>query len=338
MAHIEKRNRGGPRRWVDPQLGRTLTGEWANRWLAAVEPTLKPKTAASYRSLLRSRILPAFGAVPLAAVKPLDVQRWIGSMESEGLSASRVRQAHVVLSQLLDAAVRDEMIVHNPAARAKLPRIVRTEAPYFEPSVVEAIAEAMPPPADLFVRLQGTLGLRFGEAAALRRRSVDVLRRRLRVEESLAEVGGTLIFGATKSHAARAVPLPPSLLEALEHHLEDVGPHPEALLFTAARGGPLRYSRFYATRWRPTLRALSLPMVGIHVLRHSAAARLIGAGASPKAVQTILGHASAAFTLTRYGHLFDSDLDDLAASLDLVRPQRGPTPIGKAPRAAEQGL
>src|SRR6266545_2488441 len=142
MAHIEKRNRGGrltwraryrrpdgreqsksfarhkdaedwleevapkrTRRWVDPQLGRTLTGEWANRWLAAVEPTLKLKTAASYRSLLRSRILPAFGAVPLAAVKPLDVQRWIGSMESEGLSASRVRQAHVVLSQLLDAAV-----------------------------------------------------------------------------------------------------------------------------------------------------------------------------------------------------------------------------------------
>ena len=39
---------------------------------------------------------------------------------------------------------------------------------------------------------------------------------------------------------------------------------------------------------------------------------MIGAGTSPKAVQVVLGHRSAAFTLTVYGHLFDADLDDLA--------------------------
>jgi integrase len=33
-------------------------------------------------------------------------------------------------------------------------------------------------------------------------------------------------------------------------------------------------------------------------------------------VQSVLGHRSAAFTLTVYGHLFDADLDDLAAKLD----------------------
>lgn len=44
---------------------------------------------------------------------------------------------------------------------------------------------------------------------------------------------------------------------------------------------------------------------------------MISAGASPKAVQSVLGHASAGFTLTVYGHLFDTDLDDLAARLDL---------------------
>jgi hypothetical protein len=43
---------------------------------------------------------------------------------------------------------------------------------------------------------------------------------------------------------------------------------------------------------------------------------MIGAGASPKAVQVVLGHRSAVFALTVYGHLFDADLDDLAARLD----------------------
>ena len=61
---------------------------------------------------------------------------------------------------------------------------------------------------------------------------------------------------------------------------------------------------------------LGLPHAGLHVLRHSAAARMIQAGATPKAVQTVMGHQSAAFTRTVYGHLFDTDLDDLAARLD----------------------
>lgn len=64
-------------------------------------------------------------------------------------------------------------------------------------------------------------------------------------------------------------------------------------------------------------------MVGVHVLRHSAAARMIGAGASPKTVQTVLGHGSAAFTLTVYAHLFDADLDALAAALDATATGHG---------------
>ena len=48
------------------------------------------------------------------------------------------------------------------------------------------------------------------------------------------------------------------------------------------------------------------------------------AGASPKAIQSILGHGSAAFSLTVYGHLFDADLDDLADRLDGPRTSHGP--------------
>jgi len=45
---------------------------------------------------------------------------------------------------------------------------------------------------------------------------------------------------------------------------------------------------------------------------------MIHAGASAKDVQTILGHRSAGFTLTVYGHFFDVDLDDLASRIDVV--------------------
>jgi len=65
-------------------------------------------------------------------------------------------------------------------------------------------------------------------------------------------------------------------------------------------------------------------------MRHLAAARMIGAGWSAKAVQSVLGHASAAFTSTVYGHLVESDLDDLAAALE-------PAPVEHAPNKSKTG-
>ncbi|MGH9040200.1 MAG: tyrosine-type recombinase/integrase [Acidimicrobiia bacterium] len=302
--------------WVDPRLGRTRFDDFAGRWLAAVAPTLKPKTVATYESLLRSRIQPAFGAWPLASLMPSDVQAWVGDMLEEGLSPSRIRQANVVLSLVLQAAVRDGVVARNVANGVRLPKLAREEAPYFDPATVDRIVAAMPEPYDLLVRILGTLGPRWGEAAALRRSSVDLLRRRLRIVGSTTEVGGRLVYGQTKSYSVRQVPLTPALLAQLGTHLAGVAPEPDAPLFVSPSGGPLRHGNFYHRLWRPTLRILGLPAVGLHVLRHSAAARMIGAGASPKAVQVVLGHCSAAFTLTVYGHIFDADLDDLAARLD----------------------
>jgi integrase len=135
------------------------------------------------------------------------------------------------------------------------------------------------------------------------------------IEESLAEISGRLVLGETKSHANRTIPLTPRLMAALSQHLESAGPN--ELIFTGPRGGPLRYQNFLSRVWHPVLAELGLPKVGVHVLRHSAVARLIGAGASPKAVQSILGHRSAAFTLTVYGHLLEADLDELASRLDV---------------------
>jgi len=167
-------------------------------------------------------------------------------MLEEGLSPSRIRQAHVALSLVLQAAVRDGVVARNVASDVRLPKLAREEAPYFDPASVDRIVAAMPEPYDLLVRILGTLGPRWGEAAALRRSSVDLLRRRLRIVESA---------------------------------IAGVAPDPGAPLFVSPGGGPLRHSNFYHRLWRPTLRNLALPEVGLHVLRHSAAARMIGGGA-----------------------------------------------------------
>ena len=58
------------------------------------------------------------------------------------------------------------------------------------------------------------------------------------------------------------------------------------------------------------------PQVTPHDLRHTAASLAISAGANVKAVQRMLGHASAAMTLDTYADLFDDDLGAVAEALD----------------------
>ena len=54
-------------------------------------------------------------------------------------------------------------------------------------------------------------------------------------------------------------------------------------------------------------------------LRHTCASLLIAQGASIKAVQAQLGHATASITLDTYGHLFPSEMEALADCLEMVR-------------------
>jgi hypothetical protein len=56
----------------------------------------------------------------------------------------------------------------------------------------------------------------------------------------------------------------------------------------------------------------TFPRVTAHDLRHTAASLAISAGANPKVVQRMLGHAGAAVTLDVYADLFESDLDAVA--------------------------
>jgi integrase len=70
-----------------------------------------------------------------------------------------------------------------------------------------------------------------------------------------------------------------------------------------------------------------------HDLRHTGASLAISVGANVKAVQRMLGNASAAMTLQIYAGLFADDLDEVASRLDSLVPHMchndGPEPIGE---------
>ena len=305
--------------WVDPSLGRITVADWAERWFATTV-NLKPKTRVGYRSLLDRHVLPAFGGWTLAGVQPLDVREWVAELSGR-LSPSRVRQAYRVLSALMGSAADSGYIDRSPCHGVHLPRMPHSKMLFLDAGQVESLVAEMDYRYKTLVQVLGYGGLRWGEAAALRRGRCQLLRGRLEVNESLAEVGGHLHFGPTKTHSNREVALPPFLVESLAHHLATGVDHDgAALVFTSPDGGPLRHGNFTRRFWRPAVDRAPVPEgLRIHDLRHTAASLLIATGAHVKAVQSQLGHKSATTTLDRYGHLFPDDLDRLAEALGRAR-------------------
>ena len=299
--------------WVDPTAGTVDFAEWADRWLNGLD--LKPSTRANYESNLRSRVLPRFGSVPIARITPAEVRAWMADLRAEGLSAASVRQARQVVHAALEVAVVDGLLVRNPVDPVKAPQ-VRPRRQLFLTEAQLALlaqkAEDRQPTMGALVQLLGWSGLRWGEAVALRGEGVDASRRRIRVTEAVAEVGGRLEWGTPKTHESRTVLVPRFVIEALPV----VGS--EKLVFTAPKGGPLRTTNFRRDVWAPACQAAGMPEgLLVHDLRDTAASLMISSGASIKAVQRALGHASAKMTLDTYGGLFEDDLEDLADRLEL---------------------
>jgi len=63
----------------------------------------------------------------------------------------------------------------------------------------------------------------------------------------------------------------------------------------------------------------TFPTLTRHDLRHTGASLAVSAGASIKALQRMLWHASASMTLGTYADLFDEDLDSAAERLSHER-------------------
>jgi integrase len=78
----------------------------------------------------------------------------------------------------------------------------------------------------------------------------------------------------------------------------------------------MRNHNFRSRVFVPAAQQIGLPGLTPHDLRHTAASLAVQAGANVKAVQRMLGHASAAMTLDVYAGLFNDDLDAIADRLD----------------------
>lgn len=319
--------------YIDPALARVTVGRLGIEWLQSHQVKAKPSTHSTTSMAWRVHVEPRWGTTLVASISPSEVASWVSELQagtarstrptSKPLSATSVLRAHGVLAGILDRAVADRRIPSNPARGVPLPRKRKhkQDRNYLDHRQVELLAQEAGRQGTL-VRFLAFTGLRWGEAIALRVGDVDEIRSRVHVRQNAPRVDGRHILGTPKTHEARAVALSPFLLDELRRATAGRGLH--QYVFGAGdvllQPSTHRDGWFAQARRRATLLDPHFPStLTVHDLRHTAASLAISSGANVKAVQRMLGHASAAMTLDTYADLFDDDLAAVATSLELAR-------------------
>jgi Phage integrase family len=151
-----------------------------------------------------------------------------------------------------------------------------------------------------------------GPAAVAGRLRAPGTDRELTVRSSATYVTGSgIVETTTKTNRTRHVPVPEPVWELLQGELPS---DPNALVFPSHRGGHLPIEE-YRRAFDKACQTVGIADLVPQGLRHTTASLAISVGANVKVVQRLLGHATAAITLDRYGHLLSDDLASVADAL-----------------------
>ena len=274
--------------------------EFAKHWLEAASVNLKQKTVVRIENCI-SAIDPFVGALAVRNVAYRNCENWM-IKRGKNVSASTYKQERRILITILNTAVRDGIILDNPAENLPTRKIGKPQIFIPEKEQFLQLVQTMRQ-ADIrghhganLVELLAHSGMRLGEAINLRWSDVDFKRGCFTV------TGGE--YG-TKNHEARTVPLFPEMRRLLEEIKTSVEVDTKDDLVT-----PIKGTRTLMTN---ACKKANLPDFTHHCLRHYFCSNAIEAGIDFKVIAGWLGHKDGGVLVARtYGHLRDTHSFDMA--------------------------
>lgn len=235
-----------------------------------------------------------------------------GERSGRVLASKTIRNLHAMLSNVLEFAVDDDedaILLRNPCEKTKFAKAQRGEMPWMLPGQFHDLLTAIDPWYRPFLLFLAGTGVRWGEAAGLRVKNVDLVSEQPSVYIQFAWRRGSrgMELGRVKTSASqRRVSLSPILAAALADLID--GKDRDDYVFAGPGGGMMHHSNFTSRKLIPAIdqaikNGSSIdPAIRCHSFRHSHAAWLLSAGRPLRSVSQRLGHESQITTEKHYGH------------------------------------
>lgn len=320
--------------------------QWAETWYETyvAHRRITDKSKKTYRNYLDNVILPAIGNYKLTKVTPVRLQQLLNTRE--GRSASDAAKLRMTIKGLFSQAAAARLIPFDPSAGLTLPDVTAGKHRRLTDSERAALIRVASYPAfDGNPNLSGAwlmtilrCGLRPNETAALKKRSVDLPGRTLRVEAAL-ESGGGRVKGPKTAAGVRTVPIPEDLVPWLERQL--ALSRSEYVFVQKDRRTPLTETSMRC-RWNTVKKYMDLELgatfervklpgarrrslvilrsalaedLDLYDLRHTYCTDLEIAGVPINVAKVLMGHRDIATTANIYTHAADATT---AAARDLI--------------------
>ena len=203
---------------------------------------LEPTTRESYRYNLRRHIIPWFGPMRIADIMPIHVREWVSELVSQGVTPATIRHQKIVLSAIFTTALNDYVVTLHPCKGVKTPTVPVKEYRILQPDDVAQLLLALPhDAARLLIDTAIGSGLRWGELTELHPADIHMPSGILTVTRTVTELSPTdhptggrfLVKPYPKTKRSRRFRLHPTLLDALQAHIDTHQIGPDDLIFPA---------------------------------------------------------------------------------------------------------
>ena len=203
---------------------KTTLAQFLDRWLDDIKSKVAPRTHERYAEIVRKNLAPLLGGIIIAKLQPMQVSDAYAKALANGrrdgtggLSPRTVHHMHRVLKQALAQAVRWQLMVRNPVDAVGPPKVERQRLDTYDVAQTAELLDAMRgTPMFIPTVLAVICGLRRGEIAALRWRSVDFATVQIAIVESVEQMNGGIRYKEPKSGRARTVALSATVADGTE--------------------------------------------------------------------------------------------------------------------------
>lgn len=322
---------------------RDTFGAWADRWMSRQKATLAEKQYKNYIGYV-THLKNALDIVPIAKVLPADFEDLIGALAAENPYTHRPTAKKTLTDirgtayQIMQYAIDNRVLDYNPVGPVRVPKNSPQSHRRALTDEEQQWIINTPHRAQRAAMIMMYAGLRRGELIPLTWNDIDLAQRTIKINKSVAEIGGKMVVKPMTKTAAgmRTIDIPQRLVDFLRAEQDaDKAKRTQGkvsvlnALVCPASSGNMLSSSSWKSMWNSYLTDLNfkygnqmdrvgklakskynsngvertIPNITAHWLRHTFATLLYLSGVDILTAKAQLGHSDVKTTLQIYTHL-----------------------------------
>ena len=276
---------------------------------------LKETTMTNKEYLVRDKILPYFGDLPINEITAAKIRTWQGELMGKGFKPTYLKTINNQLSAILNYAVNFYELRSNPCKKAgSMGKSKADERPHWSLEEFLNFLEVVSDKHESWIGFQILFwtGMRVGELLALKVEDFDYENKTLRIDESFTRLKGKNIISTPKTESSvRVITIHDELADDIREYVACLyKAKPSTRLFEGMT------KRYFEHELERGIELSGAKKITVHCLRHSHASMLVEMGFSPLEISKRLGHGRVTTTIETYCHASDDAQRRIACALE----------------------